>query len=230
MERPVMGALFVALMVTSAACVIVDTDGIEGGDSSVGGEGTGNTVNTGGSGGDSSVGGSSNNTGGGGVGGGTPCTDFNDCPTPLNECMGASCEADGYCAEIPLPEGQLCSAGVCNGLGDCVECVDDNDCGAEEVCNLGTCETTILGGVCGDNFCQLLPATNDCFTCILDEGGAGGQCQTEYSDCVADGTSAGCTTCLEYFQGMGADNFCAGSADLINATLQCLCTPGVCAE
>ena len=231
MERPLLGALFAACMLTSAACVIVDTDGDLGGDSSVGGEGTGNTSNNGGNGGDISTGGSggsSNNTGGNG--GGVACDDFTDCADPGIECYGASCEENGFCGAIPLPPGQLCSTGVCDGIGSCVECVDETDCDNGDVCDQGVCSTTQLGGVCGDNLCQLQQASGDCVSCVISEGGTGGQCETEYSECIADGTSAACTTCLDYFGGEGGENFCAGSAEIIQSVLNCMCTPGVCAE
>ncbi|NUP11968.1 MAG: hypothetical protein HOW73_38470 [Polyangiaceae bacterium] len=234
MERRLVSALLAALMVGSGACVIVDNDTSDGGSGGTGGSGgEGNVTNNGGSpsdGGSGGIGGVPNGNGGAG-GMGSECDDFSDCPDPGVECFGASCE-NGFCASIPLPEGQLCQGtNICDGAGNCVQCITSDDCGAEEICDQGTCTTDApLAGACGDNLCQLLPAESACVTCFGQEVQAGGSCQVEWQACEDDPGGDFCDSCQEAFNGAGFNDPCAESAAIIQDLLECICTVGVCAE
>lgn len=223
MERSLLNGFLAAALFTTSACVIVGNSDGNGG-SAEGGDGTGNSGNNGGAGEGGGTGGTINGTGGAPA----ECTNLGQCPEPVSECDGAVCE-DGFCGFVPLPQGQICSAGICDGLGECVECVSNADCNAPEVCNQGVCQSDILDGPCGNNLCQVLPATNACITCFQSEISAGGECQAEWNVCAADGTSSSCTTCQEFFGGEG-QNFCSNSAAKVQALLNCICTVGVCAE
>lgn len=51
------------------------------------------------------------------------CRDEGDCQQPAGECEQALCSV-GTCSVVPVDAGTLCgSGGVCNGTGDCGECV-----------------------------------------------------------------------------------------------------------
>jgi hypothetical protein len=215
-----------SLTVAATGCLIVDNDDSDGfgGFSNDGGSGAGVVDGAGGTG---AEGGMLN-----GTGGSATCTTQEDCPAPIFECVGATCD-EGLCGEVYLPEGQLCSGTFfCDGVGNCVECLDSSDCGAGELCNEQyTCVSEEPAtGVCADNFCQLLAADNACFSCIQDEGASGGSCNVEFNACINDGAQAGCTSCTDYFNGEGSDNFCAGSSVIIQDILDCICTPGVCID
>ncbi|MBL8740226.1 MAG: hypothetical protein JNK04_04000, partial [Myxococcales bacterium] len=57
----------------------------------------------------------------------------------------------------------------------------------------------------------------------------GGDCQTEFQACNADGTSGSCTTCIERFGGESGA-FCAGSQALYDNYFNCICSSGVCLD
>jgi plastocyanin len=79
-------------------------------------------------------------TSGGGHGhgsGGGPCLPL-ECPS--TECLAPVCE-ENECATVALESGTRCSQGegkVCNGVGACVECASNADCGSA-ICDGQTC-------------------------------------------------------------------------------------------
>lgn len=189
------------------ACIITDDD------TSLGGSGTGGAA-----------GGSTGN-----MGGGSTCETAADCPDSAMECMEPTCNA-GACEEIASAIGSICATGVCDGAGACVECNDDMDCdtAAGETCDTATntCVAGTLGGACGPNLCELLPADNACITCAQTK------CNPEVVACASDGTNnmgMACIDCLEWANG-GGDPTCAGSAAKAQAIIDCACTIGNCAE
>jgi hypothetical protein len=221
----------VAVLGLASGC-LVTTDG-DGGEGGLGGNTTnGGSPTTGGNTTDGGGGSTSNASGGGGAGGGTACTSSDECPPATEICTEALC--DGVCSIIVSAEGVLCEveaggAGFCNGdeaAPACVECLSDADCNGG-TCNAeGVCEgDEPLGGDCGQNFCQLLPADNACGVCLIENQ----QCADERNACVTDMVAGSCDNCAEWLNGMG-DDFCAGSLDKAQAFLNCVCTPGVCAE
>jgi hypothetical protein len=59
------------------------------------------------------------------------------CPSG-GPCESATCEPDMGCAVAAKPVGEACGAGVCSDIGECVDCLDNDDCGAE-ICVDGEC-------------------------------------------------------------------------------------------
>lgn len=241
MERRFGLVLSLGLVVAGTGCIIVgdDTNGTGASTSNTGGSAntTGGASATGGNGGSNAGGmggagqGGSVANGGAGQGGGVQCQEPADCPLPEFECFDPICP-EGVCLEQYTVAGAICSAGICDGQGYCVECIDDTDCAANQHCDVasGACvNDTVQGGVCGDNFCQGLPADNACFSCIQDVGAVNGQCHNEYLSCVNEGAVAGCVSCFDYFNGE-AGNFCNGSQTKVLNLLSCTCAPGVCAN
>jgi hypothetical protein len=203
-----------------------------------GGGGSGGLGGTGGVGGVTN-GGSGGLGGEGGAGGAAQCVSAGDCAESNEECQVAVCN-NGACEYENAAEGTLCTdanggGGYCDMAGACVECIMDSDCIDTEVCETGTCVSQILGPPCGDNFCQLMPATQQCISCLFSEGGAGGTCNAEYMACVAEGSPAGCTSCFEYLNGQGNQaSFCNnGNLDSLQTTqnlLDCMCAANACAQ
>ncbi len=243
MERRFGLVLSLGLVVAGTGCIIVgdDTNGTgasntggstttTGGTSTNGGNGGSGGSNAGGTGGVSQGGTTAN--GGAGQGGAPQCQEPVDCPLPEFECFDPICP-EGVCLEDFTMAGTVCSVGICDGQGYCVECIDDTDCAANQHCDVasGACVNDVIqGGVCGDNFCQGLPADNACFACIQDVGiPANAQCHDEYLSCVGEGAVANCVSCLDYFNGE-AGNFCNGSQTKVLNLLSCTCAPGVCAN
>jgi hypothetical protein len=58
-----------------------------------------------------------------------------DRPEDFNECTDDVCTI-GLASNPPTSSGTICNNGVCNGLGSCVECVDDSTCFMGETCDL----------------------------------------------------------------------------------------------
>jgi hypothetical protein len=211
----------VAVLALATGCVVTSSDGTDGGGGTAGSGGT--TTNGGGG-----TGGVAN--GGGGSGGAQACTTPDECVGIAEAvCVEPTCE-EGVCGTINSAEGVLCtdsqgSAGFCNGEAACVECLSDTDC-ANGTCNVdGVCESEVLGGVCGDNFCQLEVGTQECLACAI----ATQKCSNERIACVNDADGNQCDTCGEFFN-TGGQNFCPGSQEKAQAFLDCVCTVGVCAE
>ena len=118
----------------------------------------------------------------------------------------------------------LCDAGVCDGAGACVECIDGVvDCEGGDECVDGVCTDTMLGGDCGPNFCEGSPANNACVLCIQ------GNCQMFNIACANDTVAGACTNCLEFLGGGDQTNFCAGSQEKAQDLIDCACS-APCAE
>jgi hypothetical protein len=103
------------------------------------------------------------------------CSSPSDCP-PSAECTTATCNA-GCCGHTNDPSGS-CSAGVCDGQGQCVQCVTSENCPpTENQCTAVRCDSNVCGQV------DLTPGT----PCSEDGGhycnaGACLQC-VDVSDC-----------------------------------------------
>ncbi len=83
-----------------------------------------------------------------GSGGSDTIIDDTDVPTSTNQCLAAAC-TNGVPSNPPEPEGTTCGSGsgmVCDGSGDCVNCVFGSDCpGSDTECETRTCTTTVCG-------------------------------------------------------------------------------------
>jgi hypothetical protein len=70
------------------------------------------------------------------------CTAAADCPGADTECQVRTCTA-GVCGTENRLAGTDCLAGVCNGTGQCVECLSGADC-ESGLCENGACTPTCL--------------------------------------------------------------------------------------
>ena len=120
------------------------------------------TYETGGGGAGADGGGGQGATGGGGSGatGGTTSTGGSGGCTPVsddNECTEDICEDDSPVSN-PLAAGTTCSAGVCDGAGVCIGCIEDDDCTMPMVCIDDTC----VDVDCGDGLKNGVETDVDC--------------------------------------------------------------------
>ncbi|MFT3772918.1 MAG: hypothetical protein QM820_46630 [Minicystis sp.] len=102
---------------------------------------TSGTASTSGStGGAGGIGGATTDaTGTGGFGGGPfACSSPNECPAPPSACATAACTS-GVCGALPAAAGASCPEGVCDGNGQCVECVESSMCPNGGVCVNNSC-------------------------------------------------------------------------------------------
>jgi hypothetical protein len=156
---------------------------------------------------------------------GGQCSDTQPCAN------GQVC-ADGACVQPCTPTS--CATGFCNpASGLCVECIDDDDCGAERLCNTFTnlCQQPVPGCVddsdCdGGQLCDTIKGS--CVGC-LDNGDCGGgqacdqitrECVSQ-AGCVTDGDCAGAVceptdrVCVECFTGA---HCASGQCDSVSNT------------
>ncbi len=87
------------------------------------------------------------------------CTETKPCQDP-GSCLTAKCEATGECKTYNDPMGSSCHGGedVCDGNGQCVDCLADNDCGGgSNICVsngcLSSCGTGMKDGKETDTDC-----------------------------------------------------------------------------
>lgn len=106
------------------------------------------------------------------VSSGCDCFDDFDCPQDI-ECQLPRCN-DCECTSDDAPDGTPCSAGVCAD-GQCVACLNDEDCGPGAVCVEGSCVGDLFA-VC-DEVCELIEMCigpdpgPTCFDgCVMDLG------------------------------------------------------------
>lgn len=105
------------------------------------------------------------------------CTVAADCTDPVPECQVATCTA-GVCGTENLPPATVCSAGVCNGSGQCVECLTGTDCAS------GLCENNLCTDTCLSDPLLNTPCTV----------GTGGCLREGVYVCTADGLGVVCNT------------------------------------
>ncbi len=65
--------------------------------------------------------------------------DPTDVPNDGNECTANVCTA-GAPSNPPLPVNSVCSAGVCDPFGQCVQCNSGSQCGVDTECRSHTCD------------------------------------------------------------------------------------------
>lgn len=177
--------------------------------------------NTGGAGG-----GTTTTTGGGGMGGsgGGGCIPEN-CADPGNDCLQKACDGDMCGTPTPLASGQACNsapgeggggtmAGVCDGAGQCVECVGNEQCTAPDTCDLDTNECVpphCMNGTEDADETDIDCGGADCGPCMNTQGCmVPGDCTSGYCNAMV------CTACT----GTGAGQ-CAGTE---------YCDNGVCTD
>ncbi len=174
--------------------------GASGGAGGAGGSGgAGASAGSGGSGGSGAAAGS-----GGSGGGCQPVDDGNDCTS--DDC------ANGVPVNTPEAPGVLCAGGVCDGTGDCVECLVGSDCAPGEACKNGLC----VAPTCMDGAKNGSETDVDCGGAACDPCGAGGDCVLD-GDCVSLVCNGG--TCTPPACGDGVKQ--AGEACDDGNTLNC---------
>jgi hypothetical protein len=119
--------------VTSASATATSND-----TSSTATTGVGTEESTGGA--TTSSGSASESTGSTGAMTGDECTVPGDCPAPGSECFDAVC-IDGFCGQNAAPVGAFCNGleDQCDGVGGCVDCVDNGGCGECCACQSQIC-------------------------------------------------------------------------------------------
>jgi hypothetical protein len=167
-----------------------------------------------------------------------------DVQIDLSECTEDKCE-DGATVHIPLPEKTLCENDkrMCNGKGECVECVDPADCAETLGCDNDVCTCDPVAFECELKSCQ--NGTQDVNETDVDCGGpdcspcdVGGACEVS-SDCISfvcSGNDAGCLapTCNDMVtNGDETDVDCGGTDcgpcdDGKACELDAHCISGVC--
>jgi hypothetical protein len=129
--------------------------------------------------------------GGTGGAGGADCTAPEDCPGIDDACKARRCAA-GECGTDFAAAGAPCPEGVCDGSGECVECVSEDQCAEGEACVDDGC----ISILCTNG--QVDPGESD-----VDCGGpscpgcANGQTCDTYTDCASRFCDAGtCAPCV----------------------------------
>ena len=182
-----------------------------GGNPTTGGGGSGAGGATGG-GGTGGTGGTGATGGTGGTGGGPECETAEQCPNPAvcatRACNGGMCEEGFEAADTACTDGAL--MGICDGDGNCVECLDNMDCTAPDTCDLAT-------NVCVAPGCMNGMMDND--ETDTDCGGSCSPCMNMDS-CLVDGD---CTS--GFCNGAMTCAACTGPADCDGTQY---CGAGIC--
>lgn len=84
-----------------------------------------------------------------------------DCTDPITECQVHTCTA-GVCGTENAMAGVGCSAGVCNGSGQCVECLTGADCAS------GICENNACTATCHNDPLLNTPCSAGLGACLRD--------------------------------------------------------------
>lgn len=210
-----------------------------GGGATAGGGGTGAT-------GAGEDGGGGTDPGGGGSGAGVECMDPEECGAPP-ECQVATCE-DGECGTADADDRTTCDLkatddGLCSA-GECVECIDADDCEGEDVCSkAGVCQPEhcdndmVDDGIESDEDCgiECEPCEND-LNCVDDGDCSSGFCDEADTTCRACADSDDCPanqwcdptdddgTCTDDLAPGGTctgDDQCAGACADVGASSVC---------
>jgi len=123
-----------------------------------------------------------------GLGGAVTTVDQSNAPIPYNSCWIGTCDRAGVPGVELLPPRTRCASvprGLCDGAGNCVECLGSPDCPrgllcavATHTCGAGPCTDVDCGGVCAP--CGLG------FKCGSDADCASGACDAVTLRCVSD--------------------------------------------
>jgi len=125
-----------------------------------------------------------------GLGGAVTVVDQTNAPTPYNSCEIGTCDRAGIAGAELLPPRSRCASvprGLCDGAGNCVECLNSADCPAGLQCAVTT-------HTCGPGPCT--DAAGDCggvcapcavgFQCLNDSDCESGACDANTLRCVSD--------------------------------------------
>jgi hypothetical protein len=154
---------------------------------------------------------SSSSTGTGGTGGG--CAGPSECPTPVQECDMATCDAM-VCGSTHKTPHTMCTmdAGhVCDGNGACVGCVDATDCTGTDICSAAH---ACVAATCNDGVKDGDETDKDC----------GGSCG---ATCPNTGV---CGTFNDCLSGVCTNLVCVACAPDTDCQSGDYCNAGVCAK
>ncbi len=136
-------------------------------------------------------------------------SDDDDTPVPTGDCYTTYCNESSPVSD-PKAAGELCSGGVCDGTGLCIECLDETSCGGGQSC---------CGGYCVDT-----DGNNDhCGTCdspcSIDEICCNGNCANpntsiEYCGNCTTSCSGSEACCDGYCHDLDSDVDYCGSCDV----------------
>lgn len=167
-----------------------------------------------------------------------PTVDDGDLPVDGNECTQDIC-TNGTPSNPPVPAGDPCSTGVCNGDASapaCVECASNADCAMGQICDTvtWTCDngqgqgcvspSDCFSGFCVDGVCCDGACAATCFACDLP-GSVGSCSAVPFNVDVDNECAAGAC------DGMGACKLSDGQ--VCGAGGDCLsdeCVDGVCCD
>ncbi len=125
----------------------------------------------------------------------------------MDPCTADTCDAAGACTNTTLPTGSACGGGdVCDGSGDCVDCINDIARGRDSGCfsSAPVCDTS--------------GSTPSCVSCQddtmgrLDDG-----CGLAAPVCEGSGADVACTLCEDSAPAGSTDNGC-GALEPVCAT------------
>jgi hypothetical protein len=133
--------------------------------------------------------------------------DQNKVPTPPNPCLVGTCNSAGSAGTAPAPASTPCAGAVgaklCDGMGNCVECLHSIDCRQGQVCSatgrcvtMSSCTDVDCGGTC--------PPCADGKQCLSDQDCASAACDAVSHTCIAN-------ECTDHRQdGLETDADCGG--------------------
>jgi hypothetical protein len=134
---------------------------------------------------------------------GLPCDDASDCPGLDSGCQQRSC-VSGFCNLANLEPGAPCDGGKCNGVGECVVCLGDDDCQGDDVCLQGECVPLTCTNQMQDGDETDVDCGGACPGCANDQHcNEGLDCQSGFCD---NGTCAPCQGPLSCPEGMFCKN------------------------
>ncbi len=126
-----------------------------------------------------------------GLGNATTTVDQSNAPIPYSPCQAGTCNSAGVPGtELLLPRSRCTTVprGLCDGAGNCVECLGSADCAAglqcaveTHTCGAGPCTDVNCGGVCAP--CALG------LKCLVDADCQSGACDGTSLRCVSDACS-----------------------------------------
>jgi hypothetical protein len=145
------------------------------------------------------------------------CLGATDCPATNTTCKTNTC-IGGVCGTTSAARTSTCSdhgGAVCDGNGDCVQCLAAGDCGPQTTaCRTNTC----AGSVCGTASTMIGSGCNDNGGTLCDGNGACVACLTA-SDCPAQPTACRTSTCVGH--ACGAMNAMLGLTCSDNGGVTC---------
>ncbi len=117
--------------------------------------------------------------------------DPSDVPEAEGPCFAPICTNDGPVMQ-PSAARSACEGGLCDGLGACVECLEDTDCAPDMACGQhscvseGACDDTAQNGSetavdCGGSSCE---PCDDGQACLIDQDCASDLCDALLLICL----------------------------------------------